>query len=676
MRRIPLLSITAGLVAGILVYDYVPLNLWFAAAALTVALIIIFLDRIYTAIVYLSVLLGVASCYLSSPRNLDLLYNNPKLTITGEVISVGESRSGQQLTVEIDSVFTNGGSVSYKNTRIILNLFEFETPIKEFDLIRFQADVFSPDNDVELPGDIDYSKYYYYNYIVGSAFIKAGDIQITGEAHSFYSNIKRLNAKAQQALKSTRLSPACADFLDAVLLGNANEISLTQRNIFSEAGLAHILALSGTHVAIISSFVLLLLLPLRLWGRRAAVYVTVAILLWFYAFLTGLSPSVLRAVIMISTVFLAKITSRANSGLNSLCLAAIVILIWSPRSLFSPSFQLSFCAVATILLFGESYRRLKFGNNAARYFSGILFATVSALLGTALLSAYYFHKFPIYTLLANIPAALMLPVIISLGLVVVLFGLAGINLPLLDNLLDGLFTAFDYSARFFADMPHATIDNIYFNGWVFLPYFCFIVFSALYLCYRKTILFRSGLIFLTASIAIFIATSRPPVDRMIYFTGDTRGTEIIIDAGPQSWVVSTRNTPSIETVNRLNHRHADFLGRRSLHTFTPVEKENDADNLIQWHGRLLWIGNKSFMIISSDSDLEYPLPEGHAHYALITRSCPKLNPREVMLKMNIDTVILPKELNARYAKAYQDTLEAYALPYHNLRNKKLWLMVR
>lgn len=675
MRRIPLLYIAAGLVAGILLFGFLPLNIWLVTAALLIAVILLLIKNTHAVITYFSVVLGIVTCLIHEPTNVDIIYDNRPIALQGEILNIKEGRFGQQLTVKLISGDVNNNRYNFHNANILLNLFEFETPFQPFDIIAFHATIKPQLSSEELPGDPDYSNYYYYNDIVGSAFTKTSDMRVIGRSASISSKIRCLNRKAYDCLASTTISSGCLDFLDTVLLGNADEISLCSREIFSQAGLAHVLALSGTHVAILSSFVLILLCPLRLFGWRAAVYIAVAAFLWFYAFLTGLSPSVLRAVIMISVVFLARITSRSNTGLNALCLAAIIILIATPRALYSPSFQLTFCAVASILLFGEAFHKIKLHDGPTIYISGIIFATVAALVGTALLSAYYFHRFPIYSLLANLPATLLLPLIIALGTILLLMSLLNLHLTPLDRAIDGLYNAFEWCARFFAELPHSTIDNIYFNGLTLLPYFCCVVLLALFLCYRKKTYIFSSLLFLIACAAIFtISSSRPEGDKL-YITGDSRGTDIIIDTQQNAYAVSTRHTLATQNIARLNNIHSDFLNRRGLKTFIDVRRGTSPCREIEWTDNTLRTGNIVLTFVEDESDIDSTEPYRRANYALITRTCRRIDPVAMAHKLKADTILLPKELNARYAKDYQDSLRRHNIPFRNLRSQRLWISI-
>lgn len=200
---------------------------------------------------------------------------------------------------------------------------------------------------------------------------------------------------------------------EALILGQKDEIDIEQRRAYAAAGAMHILAVSGLHVGIIYMIVAMLLKPLE---RRAAGkvvrLVTLFVCLWGFAFITGLSASVLRAVTMFSIVLVAESVGRKTNIYNSLALAAFLLLLYDPNFLFHVGYQLSFLAVLGIVYLQPSLYRLW---AAPHWFLDKIWAitcvSIAAQLATAPLSIYYFNQFPTWFLLSNllvIPAAFLI----------------------------------------------------------------------------------------------------------------------------------------------------------------------------------------------------------------------------------------------------------------------------
>jgi competence protein ComEC len=156
----------------------------------------------------------------------------------------------------------------------------------------------------------------------------------------------------------TIISADIRPLIKAILLGNKNELDSDTRTTFSRAGLSHLMAVSGMHVG----FVLLPIWLIIPWfwtskfGRPAGLFFIASVLL-FYAGLTGFSASVSRASITASLLAVGKLFQRNRDSLNTTGVAAIIILLHEPGSLFDIGFQLSFCAVTVILVLGPVLRQ-------------------------------------------------------------------------------------------------------------------------------------------------------------------------------------------------------------------------------------------------------------------------------------------------------------------------------
>ena len=131
-------------------------------------------------------------------------------------------------------------------------------------------------------------------------------------------------------------------FTIAFCTGDRRYMSDSDKQAFSQAGLAHILAVSGLHIGVITIILSALLFPIR--GPRMNKFKFFAILacIWFYVAFTGLSSSAIRAAIMVSFVYASKIFLRKHSSINALAASAFFILIFSPNAIYDVGFQLSF----------------------------------------------------------------------------------------------------------------------------------------------------------------------------------------------------------------------------------------------------------------------------------------------------------------------------------------------
>lgn len=192
----------------------------------------------------------------------------------------------------------------------------------------------------------------------------------------------------------------------ALLLGQKGSLEHEVSEAYSTAGAMHVLAVSGLHVGIIYGFFLLFWKPQQLPVRkRIPLLVLVIGLIWGYALITGMSPSVLRAATMFTLMGLAQMRSRNPSIFNPLALSAMVLVLYDPFILFSVGFQLSYLALLGILLFQPvivSWWTPK--SKLVDYMWQITSVGMAAQLATFPLSVHYFHVFPTYFMLANVVA--------------------------------------------------------------------------------------------------------------------------------------------------------------------------------------------------------------------------------------------------------------------------------
>lgn len=277
------------------------------------------------------------------------------------------------------------------------------------------------------------------------------------------ASLRYVCAKANDAalcrLKRIPMDARTIDILAAMLLGRGDMVDDETRMTYSAAGLSHLLALSGMHVSFIAMIIAFALWPLYL-GRhiRSRLALTI-IALWAYAAFTGFIPSVTRAVTMASVYMFGRIIERRSAALNSLCLAAIMILMFSPEDIYSIGFQLSFAAVLGIIVFFPLINRVNRRNHPRLYFLASLPAlSLSAMVLAGPVAAFHFHTYPVYFLPANILVIPVMPVLIFSGVICLLTGKPFIC-DALVGMLDGI-------ASHTAMLPGAVLTDLYPPAWL------------------------------------------------------------------------------------------------------------------------------------------------------------------------------------------------------------------
>ncbi len=250
--------------------------------------------------------------------------------------------------------------------------------------------------------------------------------------------------RLEAVLKAT-LPPRDAALLAGLLFGTRSELPEDIRETFKASGVFHLLAVSGGNIAMIAIPLLALLLRCGL-SRRAASASVIPVVV-FFVFLTGASPSVLRAGVMAVLVLLGDVLRRERDALNTLGAAVLLLLLCTPGLLFDLGFQLSLAATLGILLFARPVERwltprmqVVFGERVGRWLGEGLSITLAAQALVEPLSLYNFGTFSAIAPVANLLVLAFLEPIVRLGLVATLLGVlsAGLAYVLLLPVRAGL----------------------------------------------------------------------------------------------------------------------------------------------------------------------------------------------------------------------------------------------
>lgn len=244
----------------------------------------------------------------------------------------------------------------------------------------------------------------------------------------------------------------------AMTLGDKTALTPEIRESFNITGAGHVLAISGLHLGILYMMVSFLVRGLRL---RIVTQVLTILLIWAFAFLVGMSPSVVRSATMLTIYGLLSLGYRQKMSINVLAFTTIVLLVLKPQSLFDIGFQMSFLAVLAILLFYPLFNsvfseRWLMEHRLVRWLWGMTALSLSAQIGVAPLIAFYFHRFSTYFLLSNfvvIPCAYL----ILVGAILLFV----MRLQVVATALTAVTTWMRQALDAIATLPYASIDGLY-----------------------------------------------------------------------------------------------------------------------------------------------------------------------------------------------------------------------
>jgi competence protein ComEC len=282
------------------------------------------------------------------------------------------------------------------------------------------------------PHQFNYKHYLKKQGINQQVYITHQEILLLDESKvSLLRFIDAFRVKIQKSLRRYHFTDDELAVMNALLLGQRQEISKQLSDNYSKAGAIHILAVSGLHVGIILLILSFVLKPLeRVNNGKLIKLVLVILSLWFFAILAGLSASVIRAVTMFSAIALGQFFNKRNAVEHSLIFSMFIILLWKPLFLFDVGFQLSYTAVFGIIWIQPVLYQL-WKPNFFIVDKGwqLITVSVAAQLGVLPISLFYFHQFPALFFISNLIIIPFLGVILGLGLVVLVLSYESI-LPL------------------------------------------------------------------------------------------------------------------------------------------------------------------------------------------------------------------------------------------------------
>ncbi len=417
-----------------------------------------------------------------------------------DIIDIHEAEtSGRLATARIDSI--NGNKIEPFKAR--LHLLD-ETPIiTAGQTIRFGGAIKTIKPKIDIPDAIDLNRDLRIRGITFRAVVPDDSIHYVDDTAGLTATLQRANAAVISHLHSLPLSDLSIEMLSAMLLGKGEYLTNDSRELFSASGLSHILALSGLHVGVIAMIISFLLWPLY-FSRHVKTRLIISILtLWLYASFTGFIPSVTRAVIMTTIYLGGRILQRNTVSLNSLCLAAIVILVIQPSDLYSLGFQLSFAAVLGIILWFPLINQVNRRKHPLVYWL-VSFPTlsISAMIFAGVISTFYFHQFPLMFIVANVFVAPLVPLFIISGIISLAFSIS--------EPTNFFASCIEFIAKFVNSSPIANLTELYPPLWYVIFICILLIILALSLHYKnRFFIYESSLLIVGLNLFLIFT---PPIE--------------------------------------------------------------------------------------------------------------------------------------------------------------------
>ncbi len=377
------------------------------------------------------------------------------------------------------------------------------------DTVLFHARINAPDR-TPVEGRFNYGRYLMHKGVTGTAYAGRGHWQcLPGNSADHTLRIKSLLLRDRLLQRYALLGFRDDELavLSALTLGDKRGLQDEIRETYSVTGASHVLALSGLHTGILYAILvfLLSLIPLG----RAGVWVRgllVVALLWAFAYFVGLSPSVIRSVTMFSILALGACFQCRSLSLNTLALSAWVMLVIHPFYLFDVGFQMSYLAVAAILLLQPVLSRLwQPTSRPLRWLWGSVTVSTAAQIGVAPLIVLYFSRFSVWFLLTNL---LVIPLTFCLVAGALFMLCLGFCLPLqqlVADLLNGLLRLMHIALRWIETLPVASVDGLHLTALQTVCFYVCLLFLLAFYHRRRSVHLSAALATLACFLTLCIA---------------------------------------------------------------------------------------------------------------------------------------------------------------------------
>jgi competence protein ComEC len=306
----------------------------------------------------------------------------------------------------------------------------------------------------------------------------------------------RMRRSLVEKLKANMHDPDAIAVASTLILGYRADLSSDVLQAYSKTGTVYVLTVSGAQLAVIYFLLSFLLsfLGRHKYGKILRAIIIIGVL-WYYALITGLSPAICRAAVVLSMVVIGRTYNRYINTLNILAFSAFVLLLYDPYLITEVGFQLAYLAVGGLIIFRPIvYKWLVFKNKIADRIWNLCSVSIAAQVVTFPLSMFYFHQFPVYFLAANLLAVLPVAIIMYTGIIYLLLPQIAWLSKFLGYILENTILLMNKMLAFMEHLPFATMDRIWINTAEYLLLYAVIISLFYFLHGRRLWLLKISLI--------------------------------------------------------------------------------------------------------------------------------------------------------------------------------------
>lgn len=508
------------------------------------------------------------------------------------------------------------------------------------------------------PYEFNYASYMQHQQVYGQCNLTSQNYYITDTLPTNLTLLAtRLRSKIINNLKKARLSGDELEVTKALFLGQRQNISEDLYKDYIHAGVIHLLAISGLHISILVMLLYYVLLPLR--NTTTAIWISGAlmvILLWCFAFITGLSPSVTRAVTMFTFVTIALHLKRPQNSVHTLMASAFFLLLIKPNMLFMASFQLSYIAVLGILTIQPLLAHLwRPSNSIILYFWNMTTVMLAAQLALLPISLYYFHQYPLLFFIGNLCIVPFMGILLGYGFLVILLAALGITSPILVKGLSYCIYSMNTLVNNIATVKNGTLENIYFDNNLLILTYCLLFITILAFTYKHKKLLYSSLCLVLALQGYLYYLN--------YYSKQQQQLIVFNTYGSHTVGIQNEQTLNLYTTTILENSHY-LLKQYKAGAYINTVKQNPLQHYYQY---------KNQHILVVDSAAVYQLNHKPIDIVILTQS-PKLNMARLLTTIQPNTIIADANNYPYLLKRWQKECELRHITFHNTNTQGAYVI--
>jgi len=509
--------------------------------------------------------------------------------------------------------------------------------------------VFGKLNKINAP--LNPHQFDYKNYLEGLGIYhqlplyKTNHFLSKSNTKTIYGRAASLRTRITVKLKQENFESDELGIIQALLLGQRNDISEATYNNYKKAGAVHILAVSGLHIGVLLLLLQFLLRPLeKLPKGKTIKLIVIVVLLWCFALLAGFSASIIRAVAMFSFVAYALYLNRPSNTFNILALSMFfILLVINPMLLFQAGFQMSYAAVFSIVWFYPLLQKLWFPKNSIfKKVWQLLSVSIAAQLGVLPISLLYFHQFPGLFFVSNLLVVPFLGLILGMGILVIALALCNTLPNFLVDWYNALIRIMNEVIAWVAQQEAFVFRNISFD--ITQLILSYLIIIALILVFTKATFKRVSFLLvgiIGIQLWLFFVTYTANQKETLFVAHQTKNSIVIQQTGTSLDVI-TKDTTTTKRIVR-DYQNAERIGNINY-------KKIENSYIFK---------NKTILVIDS---LGIYTPQS-TDYILLTQS-PKINLERLITIIKPKQIIVDGSNYHSYVSRWRTTCAKRKIPFH------------